>query len=312
MGDYGASLFAKLSSGAISIGKDLKGGDGLQTGFIEPSNGVHAPITVGGSIIGGGGSYSGAIKVDYSSLGSLVVKGDLAGGAGPNSGFVYALLPIDSLTIDGHLTGGLGQDSGAIYSAYDLVHVSVKGGVASGAGPFSGSIQSGKTIGTLSIGGDVTGTAGSNVEIIAQQSIQSVSIHGKVSHTQILAGDKASDTNSTLAEYSPQATIGSISIGGDFEASTIAAGASAGPNGFFGDGDDHLIANPPQSISRIASIIIGGSALGTADPGDHFGIVAANIGSVKIGKTLEPLTPALDLPIELVPTTTNDVTIREL
>ncbi len=76
--------------------------------------------------------------------------------------------------------------------------------------------------------------------------------------------------------------------------------------------DDHLIGSPLTSISHIASVIVGGKAVGTASSTDHFGIIAANIDFVKIGATTEPLTAGGPDVIELLPTSTNDVTIREL
>ena len=126
------------------------------------------------------------------------------------------------------------------------------------------------------------------------------------------AGGAAAATLHVLANGDPaDATIGTVTIGGDFEASTIAAGISAGVDGFFGNSDDHLINNPSSAISRIASVIISGNVLGTASATDHFGIVAANIDSVKIGAAVQLLTPALDTPLELLSSTSNDVTIRE-
>ncbi len=310
-GEYSASIYAN-GFGKLTIGKDLKGGGGSNSGYVEPAYGRSGPITVGGSIIGGGGSYSGAVNASNSSLDSLTVKGDLQGGGGANSGYVYSKLDLKNLSIGGSITGGSVADSGAVYSAADIVKMSVKGGVSSGAGAFSGSIQSGKNLVSLTIGGDVVGTAGTNVEILGQQSIASLTVGGKLSFAQVLAGYTAATDNTTLTEFSADGTIGTVKIGKDFEASSIVAGASAGIDGLFGNGDDKLIGMPTSTISRIASVIIGGKVLGTAIGTDHFGIIAANIDSVKIGGVLQALTPPLDAPIELLAATTNDVTIREL
>jgi hypothetical protein len=310
-GTQSAYVYAEAGSGAITIGKNLQGGSGSDSGFLAPEYGPNGQITIRGSVLGGGGSYSGAIYVEESSLTSVIIKGNLQGGAGANSGEVYSDLDLKSLAIGGGIIGGAGSDSGSVISYQDIVHMTVGGGVASGTGALSGAIQSGKHIVSLSIGGDVIGTATSNVEIIAEQAIDSLAIGGKLSFSQVLAGYTASDSNTAIKEYSAQATIGTVTIGGNFEASSIVAGASAGTDGLFGNSDDHLIANASSSISNIASVVIGGSVLGTAATTDHFGIEAANVDFVKIGTTVEPLTPGPST-IELLSTTTNDVTIRQL
>jgi hypothetical protein len=79
---------------------------------------------------------------------------------------------------------------------------------------------------------------------------------------------------------------------GDWIASDLVAGVTP-DNGFFGDGDDDLITEvgeAPGIDSRIASILIKGTALGTTGGGDHFGFVAQHIGSLKIGSIRLPLT----------------------
>jgi hypothetical protein len=43
-------------------------------------------------------------------------------------------------------------------------------------------------------------------------------------------------------------------------------------------------------VSRIASIVIKGTATGSLIEGDHFGFVAEEIGAFKVGKVKFPLT----------------------
>ncbi len=210
VGSNSGSLYAEAGSGPISIGKDLKGGGGADSGFLEPEYGANGPITIGGSIIGGGGSYSGAVYVDESGIGSIVVKGNLQGGVGPNSGTIYSYLDLKSASIGGSITGGAGNDSGMVISYGDISQLVVKGNVSSGPGAFSGAIQAAQHIVSLTIGGDVVGTAGSNVEIIGQQAVDNLVIGGNLTFSQVLADHTAAHSNTSPSENFANATIGAV------------------------------------------------------------------------------------------------------
>jgi len=108
-------------------------------------------------------------------------------------------------------------------------------------------------------------------------------------------------------------SLGAITIKGSFEASSIVAGATAGTNAFFGDEDDELIAGGGSVVAKIASITLKGSVVGTAGTGDHFGIVAEEIGKLKVGGTTQTLTPGAGndtTPVALGGT--DDVKVREV
>ena len=111
--------------------------------------------------------------------------------------------------------------------------------------------------------------------------LKSLDVVGDVRGSQILAG-----YDSSLAARHPDVALGVVSVGGDWIASDLAAGASAGPDGFFGTIDDQVIPGPHHLVSRIAKITIGGAVDGTA-PGDnasdHFGFVAGRIGTCTVG-----------------------------
>ena len=90
--------------------------------------------------------------------------------------------------------------------------------------------------------------------------------------------------------------------------------ADAARDDDFGEGDDQLVAGGTGINSRIASILIRGTALGSLFVGgDHFGFVAQEIGSLKIGATTIPLTagPGNDLAGLLVGLS-DDLRVREL
>jgi hypothetical protein len=97
------------------------------------------------------------------------------------------------------------------------------------------------------------------------------------------------------------ASIGSVTIGGNFTASSIVAGIDS-TNAFFGDADDFVFADGGSNdlgiIARIASVTIRGVVTGTtASTTDSFGIVAEEIGRVTVGKVAASLTlgPSNDL-----------------
>ena len=106
-----------------------------------------------------------------------------------------------------------------------------------------------------------------------------------------------------VTRVNADAQIGPVNITGDWIASNIVAGAVnlgvdnlpggvglAADNVNFGDTHDFLMSgmvkNDSLVFSRIASLTIGGQVMGTIGFTDHFGIVAENIGAVRIGGTL--------------------------
>jgi len=120
------------------------------------------------------------------------------------------------------------------------------------------------------------------------------------------------------ADLNPQnadAQIGAVKVGGDWVASSLAAGATDGGDGF-GNATDAVIAggnDSPAIQSRIASIQIGGQALGTPDAvnnTDHFGFVAQQIGSFKVGGTVFPLLALAN--DDLAVGATGDLRLREV
>ena len=76
----------------------------------------------------------------------------------------------------------------------------------------------------------------------------------------------------------------------------MSAGVAA-TDTFYGDANDVKLSgagvrDQANHFSKIASITIAGQVLGTAAAGDNFGFVAQQIGSVQVGGTVIPLTPA--------------------
>jgi hypothetical protein len=77
-----------------------------------------------------------------------------------------------------------------------------------------------------------------------------------------------------------------VSVGGNWVASSLAAGVDPGPDGVFGTEDDALASpHPPDApVSRIGSVVIRGEVKGTRAPDDHFGFAAQQIDAFFSGK----------------------------
>jgi hypothetical protein len=140
--------------------------------------------------------------------------------------------------------------------------------------------------------------------------IGSLDISGTVSGTQILAGydRKGAAVNAGVS-------IGSVSVDGDWVASSLVAGVTAGEDNDFGTEDDApipKIKNTPL-VSRIASIVISGEVAGTESEGDYFGFVAKQIDAFQSAGTNLALAsgPGNDL-VGLTIGSTRDVTLREI
>ena len=152
-------------------------------------------------------------------------------------------------------------------------------------------------LGVLKVGGSVLGTSAAPVQIRALSefivgsdgefiSIGKIAVAGNVEFAQIAAG-----VGSLF--YHAYGTIGSITVGGDWTASTAIAGVGAGVDGKLGTNDDARFPGANSTLlSRIGSILIKGRAYGTAaDSSDMFGIVAERIGKAKIGTQTFAFTP---------------------
>src|SRR5262249_59612309 len=125
-----------------------------------------------------------------------------------------------------------------------------------------------------SAGGNLSGTETNDL------AIGSVIVRGRVEHGQILAGVNP-EKAMVYAPVDADAEIGSVFVGGDWIASSISAGAVAGANNFFGDGDDAkmnaMFKDLPQSFSKIGSVTIAGQLLGTVGGTEPYGFAGESI-----------------------------------
>lgn len=288
-----------------------------------PNNALfNVTITAKVGPTGGNGFVNvGEIDADGVDVGSITVGGELQGlEAGDNSDTRVAL---GSLTVQSLGTlGGTSLQGDEINGAHGLGKITVKSDIRStdifsnqqdsgnlasltvGGSVTKSTIQSAAGIGTIKIGGSFRDDG----RIQAVNRIAAITIGGDLHDTEVeifakstLAGkgpDNASGkltiggntetTNFILGRNNNADTgIGTISVGRAWIASTILAGTTAGTDGFIGTVDDAKVTlGAPidtARISTIASLIIKGQALGTPASGDHFGIVAQQIGKAKIG-----------------------------
>jgi len=204
---------------------------------------------------------------------------------------------------------------------------SVFAGVDTSSGSLTkcGSIRAGNDIGSLVVKGSLVGNSANPVVISARGqatpgasadvAIGKISIGGRVELTNILAGY---DTGLNPADG--DAEIGRVKVAGDWIASNLAAGVrnpgaddAAGGTGINADnvnfGDIHDVEFGLGSITRIASIVIGGQVQGTVSGNDHFGFVAGEIGSLRIAGALIRLTANIENRALGV---TGDVNLHEL
>ncbi len=209
-------------------------------------------------------------------FGKLTVKSDLRGTTMFVNGTLKSVSVLGSI-FDGEIATGGGMGA-----------VTVKGSI------FGGVIQSGRELGAVSVTGSIVGNAFDKVVISAfgksiepttgiDLAIKSLTVGGGVEFLRLLAGYDVRE----VAKNS-DASIGAITVGGDWRASTVLAGVEKGGDRADGSADDQTIVggsrNNAAIFSQIASITIKGQGFGTAGPfNDSFGIVAEQIGSAKIG-----------------------------
>jgi hypothetical protein len=160
----------------------------------------------------------------------------------------------------------------------------------------------------------VIGAVGqSNFTSTTDLAIGSIRVHGSVEHANLLAGYSFDLGGTGPHGNNADAQIGLVSVGGDWIASNLVAGVSAGADGLFGTADDAKLSGAGvkdlgSTVSRIGQVIIGGQVRGTANAGDHFGIVAEAIGSMTVGGASVALSPQANSVVNLA----SNVTLREV
>jgi hypothetical protein len=125
----------------------------------------------------------------------------------------------------------------------------------------------------LSARGALVATPGFDV------AIQSLTIHGSVTDALIQAGY---NTKGQAADADAQ--IGNIVVDHDWVSSIVAVGTGPGSDNLYGTADDAELSGVTNTstLSKIASIQIGGTVKGTVAGGDHYGFIADEIDALSV------------------------------
>jgi hypothetical protein len=186
-----------------------------------------------------------------------------------------------------------------------ILNLTIGGSVIAGTdnttGSFSnsGAIRTDQQLGTVTIKGSLIGNSTNPVLITAARNsaptatsdlvIGKLTVNGRVELAKIIAGVERNG-----AEVNADAQIGPVTVLGDWVSSDLVAGANKGGDGLFGTGDDIKqsgggVKDLPVTLSKIASMTIGGQVVGNIDEFKNYGFVAENIGALKIGGNTFPL-----------------------
>ena len=274
---------------SVSAKRDLFGGDGsVNIETINAPGSVFGKITINGAlgeIHAGGGTGLAIKRLSVQSLGILAAL------QAPNSSAPFSSSiagDLGKLTVSGDIDGARLEVSGTVKTL-------------SVAGSFAGSqLLAGAHLGRVTIGGDVIGESVSDPAVISgfgqpstpasgpDLAIGSLAIGGRLKFAQVLAGYDLAGVPKNA-----DASVGSVRVGTNWIASTLAAGISAGADGFFGTADDTKISgaavrDASELFSQIASITIGRQAFGTPQTDDTFGIISETIRKAKVGSTKLP------------------------
>lgn len=316
VGQSGVSLSISARPQRGSDGR-MQGDGRIDIGLINADHVDLASLTVSGDL---GGLIAGTGNARKPAIGTLTIGSfgqmhlpSTTGTIDVNGsiGRIVSRGPLSGLDLD--IAGSLGslRTSGGL----DGTHLAVKDGLKSlvVAGDIVDStVHAGTSLGSITVLGSVTGSRFTGIGGTTAKTatvFSSISIKGDLADSEILAG-----FDDSVLPRNGLARIGSVTIKGNLEASSIAAGVAAGVDGFFGTGDDRLIAGAGGFTlgSRIARVLVQGGVVGTDAAGDSFGIVAQEVVAVKIGKEAAGLHrgPRNDLSALLLGTT-SDVVVRE-
>jgi autotransporter-associated beta strand protein len=215
-------------------------------------------------------------------LGALTVKGDVRNA---DISISDSNGRLGSATIGGSLVGAAltTTDSiGAMKIAGDIradAHVQIRSQLGS--------------LGAVSVGGSIYGDGGTEIAAFGQSvapargvdlAVKSLTVKGSVENFVLFGGVKVAGFG---LSGNADASVGSITIGGDWIASIALIGVSLGPDFRVGTDDDSKPAierDNADIVSSIGSFTVKGQALGTATSNnDMFGVVAERIGTAKIG-----------------------------
>jgi hypothetical protein len=331
-GNYSARIAVAERVGSVKIAGTVLGGDGFHSGTLDL--GSAGTVTVGEKVTGAGGPESGSIRVGAAS--AITVGGNL-GGTKSGSGSIFGG-DLGRVSIGGSLVSGSAQFAQPLENAGSILadritSLVIGGELVSGLDETTakfennGAVRVTHDIGSVTIGsvrGNPTNpvyiTAGGrqNPKGGADVAIGRLTIRGSAQHMQVLAGYDRTNVDGRPRAVNADAQIGAVTVGGDWTASSVVAGAVAGDNGYFGDGDANEgkttgagVKDTAGVTSKIGSLTIRGAATSSADGADHYGVMAEAVGAVKVGPTAVALKAGTSNDLVLVGGT-DDFKVKEV
>jgi len=306
-GEFSGSVQARGDLAGVAVTGSLQGGSGSWSGSIftgspdlvsDPGvlGGAIGAVQIGGSVFGGNNDHTGSI-IAKTKLTSITIAGSLKGDpteSGDRSGSIVSLGSIGTVTVKGSVVGGSSSRSGSILAEGGGI-TSVSIGRDLVAESAANGIYAAGNLTSVKVGGSIVGESPTAPALIIADGIANpastakavaigtVTVGVRVENAQILAG-----TDFYAASFggvaNADAGIGTITTGGDWIASSAAAGVDPGAGGLFGDGDAVETSNASATVaSRIASIVIKGNLFGTPNTnGDSFAFTAQQIGALTI------------------------------
>jgi hypothetical protein len=288
LGGAGESSGTIMSLGRlrdVTIGGSLVGGTGLSSGRITAGVGGIERLTIGG-IFGGSHDRTGQVE-SLDGIGTVRIATSLVGGSGLDSGSVLAARGIGNLWLGGDIVGGANVFSGSVAAGGRIGRLHV-GSIVADLGLFSGSIKAGR-LGTVSVRGSIIGSATRQAVISALgptgRAIESLSVGGSITNALVLAGYDGG------TPASGDVQIGSVTVGQNLVATSIVAGVLGVTPGQFGRIGDSILGGSTRA--RIDSVTVGGSAVGSGNPAESFGVSAGTVGLVRIGGARYRFTPGI-------------------
>lgn len=286
----------------LTVGGDVSGGDTDHTGRIV-GGAITGKLTVLGSLYGSSNvSRNGGVEFGNGNI--IEIGGGIYGGGNTGmtnlweSGFVRVDGTLKGIIVGSDIQVGKVDNATTDYSlggirAGILGSVVVKGNVT------------GNDDGNHLQPVDITGEGNTTLTKGKNLAISNVNLQGNVSGTWILGGYRVDGT--AINGGGGNAQLGTITIGGCFDNSSIATGVSDNGGGW-ASGNDVLLSKPTGStlVASIAKIVINGPLSATMQNGIAAErILSLTLGSVNVpvpaGSQFFPLGPGNVFDVQQIP-----------
>lgn len=306
LANYGAGTFRAESIGKFSVSGNMAGTvqsdktigtvtvTGNLSGAIDSWDSVGA-ITVGGTL-------SGTVDIYVGDLSTLNVGNGLTGVVNVArqsvNSVTYGGGKVGSVTITGNF-GGLATTSFRASKGVDSFKViggfsgllSTDGGIKtlSATGVMSGRAWAGQTISSVSLGAMNGGLIASSsdvtkVAIAGDMTLSSVysgfdpgdagydvAHGGEAANLVIDAFTALANRTAANADMVTGGSIGSVTIGGSMDRSSISGAVGPGVDGYIGTGDDRV-----AGVGTVGTVRVHRFILGSVNAGQSYGVYAAN------------------------------------